>query len=935
MTTRARRGNISALGLLKPGVTRAIALTELEGIAHRLAVLYPDDNEDRGATIVPIFDSVVSGDLRTGLNLFAAAVGIVLIIACANVANLLLARGTARQKEIAIRSALGGGRWRVAEQLIIESVVLALAGGAAGMVVAIAATDLLVLTAAVRLPRIETIGIDWRVLLFSVGVSILTGITFGIAPTWQALRANIQDQLKEGGGTGSVATSHTAQKVFIIGEVALALVLLLAAGLVLRSTEKALSADPGFSPEHVWFFSVVTSPAEYRSAADTRNFFRRLETRLAATPEVQAVSVALGGLPKPVAVDPDYLQLMGMRLLQGRFFDSRDTQASPPVVVIDEASARARFRDEDPIGRSFVIDIPGAGAIGLDRPRQIVGVVNHLQILGIETNDQLAQLQTQIGFYLPSEQFPDAFAAPLSGMLIKATWPDEKIRDQLERAAHAINPNVEVTGLIKMQDAIAFALVPHRFVTKLLGVFAFTAFVLAAMGIFGIMTYFVSQRTHEIGLRMALGAESGHLVRIVLRQAGLLAGVGIGLGLLCSFGLTRLIGYLLFNISSVDPITYATAVTLLFCTALAAAYIPALRATCLEPVMALKGNFFGQTIQDRNVSHTAGTDSSRHEIPELASNSARAADFAIEVSNLQKAYTTLRGKSAVALSGVSFRVQSGTIFGIIGQNGAGKTTLVKILLGLARPDAGSARLMGCCPGDPIVNRQIGYLPEHMRIPPHFVAENFLRYMGRLNSVGSAALNVRIPELLETVGLGGVHKPVKTYSKGMQQRLGLAQALVNDPGILFLDEPTDGLDPMGRIVVRDLLVRLRAAGKTIFLNSHLLSEVELVCDHIVILNKGVVACTTTPAEFTRGTGEYIMRLDMNGAIATENVQRVVDAVIGPVDWQDGALRFRPRDTAQLNELVDALRAIRVPILSLEPVRLSLEQFFIRVVTEKES
>jgi ABC-2 type transport system ATP-binding protein len=301
---------------------------------------------------------------------------------------------------------------------------------------------------------------------------------------------------------------------------------------------------------------------------------------------------------------------------------------------------------------------------------------------------------------------------------------------------------------------------------------------------------------------------------------------------------------------------------------------------------------------------------------------------AIDVTNLGKTYPAFRGKSVTALDGISLRVETGAIFGLIGQNGAGKTTLVKILLGLATPTSGLARLLGSSPQDPSARRRVGYLPEQMRLPDYFQAANFLRYMGRLNGVDRAVLDRRIPPLLERVGLADVRKPVKSYSKGMQQRLGLAQALVSDPDLLFLDEPTDGLDPLGRKDVRDLLVQLRAEGKTIFLNSHLLSEVELVCDRIAILSKGQVARAGAPDEFTRGTGEYLVRV----AAANDAVRAASTAVAGdrPARWEQDTLRFAPRDRTHLNSLLDALRRVPVEIESVEPVKLSLEDYFLRVV-----
>jgi ABC-2 type transport system ATP-binding protein len=306
---------------------------------------------------------------------------------------------------------------------------------------------------------------------------------------------------------------------------------------------------------------------------------------------------------------------------------------------------------------------------------------------------------------------------------------------------------------------------------------------------------------------------------------------------------------------------------------------------------------------------------------------------AIEVCELRKTYPGFRRKSVAALRGVSLQADPGTIFGLIGQNGAGKTTLVKILLGLATPTGGSASILGHSPKDASARRRVGYLPEQMRLPDYLNAKDFLRYMGKLNGVDSAAMKQSIPRLLETVGLEDIRGPVKAYSKGMQQRLGLAQALINEPDILFLDEPTDGLDPLGRKEVRDLLLCLRGEGKTIFLNSHLLSEIEFVCDKIAILNKGEVACTSVPSEFTRGTGEYVIRV----AAVNDAVRTAAEAVMqsSGITWQENSLRFPFRDFGQLNELLDRLRRVPVEIEAVEPVKRSLEEFFLQVVGGPES
>jgi ABC-2 type transport system ATP-binding protein len=305
---------------------------------------------------------------------------------------------------------------------------------------------------------------------------------------------------------------------------------------------------------------------------------------------------------------------------------------------------------------------------------------------------------------------------------------------------------------------------------------------------------------------------------------------------------------------------------------------------------------------------------------------------AIETAGLGKTYRPGLGRAPVrALRDVSLHVERGVIFGLLGQNGAGKTTLVKTLLGLARPTAGTARVLGCDPADPAARRRIGFLPEAMRLPEFMKAEPFLHYMGALNGVDRATRRRRVPEVLERVGLQAPKKQIKEYSKGMQQRLGLAQAMMNDPDLLFLDEPTEGLDPIGRKQVRDLLLELRAAGKTIFLNAHVLSEVEQVCDQCLILKQGQVMRAGKPSEFTRRTGEYILSV----AQVTGAVHAAAQAVLGPLRWDGPSVHIKPRDRAQLNELIDRLRAVPVEIEALEPVKSTLEEFFIEVITGKEA
>jgi len=303
----------------------------------------------------------------------------------------------------------------------------------------------------------------------------------------------------------------------------------------------------------------------------------------------------------------------------------------------------------------------------------------------------------------------------------------------------------------------------------------------------------------------------------------------------------------------------------------------------------------------------------------------------VETSNLVKTYREpLKRRTVDALRGVSVRVERGIIFGLLGQNGAGKTTFTKILLSLVQPTSGQAQVLGGSPTDARIRSRIGYLPEQMRLPELMKAPSLLRLMGQYYGMDRRALEQRIPEVLEQVGLAGNKKMIQAYSKGMRQRLGLAQALLGDPELLFLDEPTEGLDPLGRKQIRDLLLRKRAQGKTILLNSHILSEVEMICDKVVIVNEGQVVRAGKPADFIRATGAYRLRV----AAVTDAVHAAVQGVLGPVTWEGATTTFTPRDRSQLNALVDRLRAVPVEIEALEPVRASLEDYFLELVQAKE-
>lgn len=941
VVSRGYRAGLNAVGRLKSGVTRGQAQADFSEIAERLASLYPEANAGRGASVMPIFKDVV-GEIGPTLYLLWGAVGFLLLIGCVNIANLLLERGSARQKEMAIRTALGAAPWRVARQMLTESLLLGIAGGIAGLLIAVAGTRTLVAAVPGSLPRADSIGVDWRIFAFSLFLSIVTGIVFGLAPAIQGLRTDVKDRLQDG-AHGSTSEARATQTALGTAEMALALILLAGAGLVLRSTANLIGLNPGFDPRNVLAFKISIPPREFASGEAVLRFYQQLEDKLRAIPSVEAASMAMGNLPmqggphfpiyvaegtKPTSVaamphglgyinDPDYLRVMHIRLLRGRYFDSRDVFTGPPVIVVDETLVKTVFQDENPIGKHLILAMPG-----FDQPREIIGVVNHVKHWGLDA-DEHAGIQNQ--FYMPAEQLPPpVYAGAPQGlmMVMRSPLPPSLIVPQLQSAVSQLGHNLPIYRVQTMSDIVMASISARRFATLLLGLFAAVAFVLSAIGIYGVMAYSVTHRRYEFGVRTVLGAQTRDITKIVVGQGARICIAGITIGLIGSFALTRFIASLLYGLRPSDPFTFASVAAILLFVALVGSYIPARPSLFADPVAALYG-------RPAKAQYPAQANRRFRHPVELYPSAPSDTAPAIETRDLTKIYKTFRRKPLSALDGVSLSVGRGTIFGLIGQNGAGKTTLVKILMGLSPATAGSARLLGRSAGDSTTRRLVGYLPEQMHLPDFFKAADFLHYMGRLNEVDSATLKQRIPDLLEKVGLSGVQKPLKAYSKGMQQRLGLAQALLNDPEVLFLDEPTDGLDPLGRRDVRNLLVSLRASGKTILLNSHLLSEVEMVCDQIVMLNKGKIACIATPKQFTRGTGEYRVHVAALSDVArTASVELVCQG-----EWRGTEFRCHPRGGAELNRLIDQLRGLQVEIESVEPVKLSLEQFFVTVVGQE--
>ena len=579
---------------LKSGVTIERANAEMKGIAERLAVQYPQTSANESAEIGRLQELIV-GEIRPALLTLMAAVGVVVIIACANVANLLLVRASVRGREMAIRTALGAGRLRLVLQMLAESLVLAGAGGALGLLLAYLAVQPIRTLSAGSIPRVNDVSIDGTVLLFGLAVSLITGLLFGLAPAWQAGRGGVAEVLKEGGRASTGAGGRWLRNGLLVGEVALSIVLLVGAMLLLRSFSRLTNVDPGFRADNVLAFRVALPNLAYPERHQRIAFFDRLLTKLEDHPEITAagmvqtlpmrgdyyLSVTIQGRPEPKpgeglsanhrSVSPGYFNALGIPLLRGRTFDDRDAEKSPMVAVVDESFVEQYFPGEDPIGRG--IDI-GNGSDGF---YQIVGVVGKVHHHGLE-----AKLNPSM--YVPYKQ--DAFS---NMWVVARTQGDPALLTGAARqAVREIDPALPAFSMTPLPTVISDSYAQRRFSMLLLGLFAGVALFLAAVGLYGVVAYSVSQRTQEIGLRMAIGAERSHVLGMVIGGGMKLALVGVAIGLAGAFALSGMMTTMVFGVTPLDPASYgATAVVLLAVAALAC-YVPARRATRVDPVVALR-----------------------------------------------------------------------------------------------------------------------------------------------------------------------------------------------------------------------------------------------------------------------------------------------------------------------------------------------------------
>ncbi len=601
MKERGSHPGIYAVARLKPGVTVETARAELIAMAQRIGEQY--GMKGNSATLTPLSESFV-GDIRTTLLILLGAVGFVLAIACANVANLLLARAATRQKEMAIRTALGAGRLRIVRQLLTESLLLAILGGIIGVLVALWGTDLLRSASADSLPSTAVIKLDGSVLLFTLLVSLLTGIVFGLAPALAAAKTDLHDTLKEGGRSSTAGGRRSwLRSTLVVAEVALSLVLLIGAGLLIKSFVRILDTDPGFKPQNLLTMQLALN-AKKEDGAKVLNFFNDLNERIAGMPGVEAAafsngiplgqtadtSFAIVGRPKPepgkqpqtmmYVTSPDYLQAMGIRLVKGRFFTSQDTQRTPRVAVIDESFARQQFPDQEALGQYIAGD-------GKDNPdAEIVGVVGHVKHFGL---DAIERVQPQL--YLPFNQAPDdafPFLASRTNLIVRTTADPLNLAAAVRREVQALDPNQPVFNVSTMEQTLDQSLVTQRLSMTLLAFLASLALILAAVGIYGVMSYTVTQRSHEIGIRMAIGAQQRDVFKMVIGRGMLLALIGVAFGLAGAFGLTRLMATMLYGVEPTDPVTFISIGILISGVALVACYVPGRRATKVDPIVALR-----------------------------------------------------------------------------------------------------------------------------------------------------------------------------------------------------------------------------------------------------------------------------------------------------------------------------------------------------------
>jgi putative ABC transport system permease protein len=589
---------IRMVGRLKPGVTIQQCEAEMKTIAARLEQQYPKSNTNRSERVFSLHDDIV-GDMRPALFTLVAAVVLVLLIACANVANLLLARATQRRREIAIRTALGAGRAGIVRQLVTEGFVLAILGACGGLFLAWWGIDFLRLFGPRDVPRLEEVRINGLVIAFTLGAAVFSTLLFAMVPALQVSRPNVNESLQEGNRGGVGPESHRLRALLVVAQVALSMLLLTGAGLLIKSFANLRATKPGFDPSHALVAGLILPKAKYPDPEKHRQFFEQVLPKLAALPGVEAAGAAFpmpfsnndsgstfsiaGQPPRPsgqeleashLTITPDYFRAMRTPILHGRAFNSSDTKDSSPVVIVNDVLAQRYFPGGNAVGQQIVLT--HGEKDGPSAPKEIVGVV------GSSRHESLA-IQPLPEFYIPAGQDPQR----RMDVVIRAVAADG-LQTSLRNILHEFDKDLFVPTLEPLESRIGVTLAQPRFNMMLLGCFAGVAMILAAIGIYGVIAYSVAQRTREIGIRMALGAQKFDMMTMVLRQSLVIVVVGLIIGLIGSLGATRLMSALLFGVGANDLTTYLMVVLLLGIASLLASYLPARRAMAVDPMVALR-----------------------------------------------------------------------------------------------------------------------------------------------------------------------------------------------------------------------------------------------------------------------------------------------------------------------------------------------------------
>jgi predicted permease len=605
-----RRGeDYNVVAKLQPGVTLAQAQAEMDTITARLRRDHPDFYPPNGGLtfgIVPLLDQVV-GDVRLPLRILLGAMGCVLLIACANVANLLLSRALTRQKEMAIRSALGAGRGRLIAQLLTESLTLALCGAALGVLFAVIGLQWVHTLGPESVPRVSEITIDGRVLLFTVGLSVLSGLLFGMAPAWRLARLDLQSNLKEAGrgasGAGSVwGRGQNLRRLLVVSELALSVVLLIGAGLLIRSFQRLQGVSPGFNPHNVLTMDLAMKSRKYADHAAMVRVYRDLLQRLEHVPGATAAG-AITALPfstvwawGPIQIEGrvspagekfiiadervvagHYFEAMQIPLLKGRLFDERDyaekTGSPESVAIIDEYMAEQFWPGQDPLGRRVITGTPGSA----DSMHTIVGVVGRVKQYGLESDSRVAMYMAH-----------GLRASSTMTVVLRTTTDPASLSGAVRKAIHELDPDLPIYALQTMDHRVEGSLAQRRFTMTLLGIFSIVALTLTVIGVYGMMSYLVTQGERELGIRMALGATQTRILKLVVGQGATVAGIGVAAGLAGAFALSRLLRSLLFGVRSTDPVTFSAVALVLLAVALIACYVPARRAARIDPWVSLR-----------------------------------------------------------------------------------------------------------------------------------------------------------------------------------------------------------------------------------------------------------------------------------------------------------------------------------------------------------